>query len=120
MRFQRVEVAGRAAEVTISSEQIGTATGIGKSAAYRAVRTAFDLGYLSNNESRPVEAFQARCEARCRRSGRFTAPGPEDQRHHRRRRAVMCPRAPMPAARPSFHSFRFVSNHSETIKLLKT
>ena len=34
MRFQRVEVAGHASEVTISSSEIGTALGIGKSAAY--------------------------------------------------------------------------------------
>jgi hypothetical protein len=52
MRFTRVEVAGRAVEVTISYEQIGTATGIGRSAAYRAVRTAIDLGFLVNNEIR--------------------------------------------------------------------
>ena len=53
MRFKRVEVDGRASEVTISYEQIGTATGIGKSAAYRAVRIATDLGFLINNETRP-------------------------------------------------------------------
>jgi hypothetical protein len=58
MRFQRVEVAGHAAEVTISSEQIGTATGIGKSAAYRAILTALDLGFLVNNETRPKKPFR--------------------------------------------------------------
>jgi hypothetical protein len=58
MRFQRVEVAGRASEVTISSEQIGTATGIGKSAAYRAVLTSVDLGFLTNNETRRGKPFR--------------------------------------------------------------
>jgi hypothetical protein len=58
MRFQRVEVAGRATEVTISSEQIGTATGIGKWAAYRAILTAIDLGFLTNNETRPKKPFR--------------------------------------------------------------
>ena len=58
MRFQRVEAAGHASEVTISSEQIGTATGIGKWAAYRAVNTAIDLGFLTNNETRPKKPFR--------------------------------------------------------------
>jgi hypothetical protein len=58
MRFQRVEVAGHAAEVTISSSEIGSALGIGKSAAYRAVLTAMDLGYLSNNEVRRSKPFK--------------------------------------------------------------
>jgi hypothetical protein len=58
MRFQRVEVAGHAAEVTISREQIGTATGIGKWAAYRAVLTALDLGFLVNNETRERKPFR--------------------------------------------------------------
>jgi hypothetical protein len=58
MRFQRVDVAGHAAEIVISSEKIGTATGIGKSAAYRAVLTAIDLGFLANNETRPKKPFR--------------------------------------------------------------
>jgi hypothetical protein len=58
MRFQRVEVAGHASEVTISREQIGMATGIGKWAAYRAVHTAIDLGFLTNNETRPKKPFR--------------------------------------------------------------
>jgi hypothetical protein len=58
MRFQRGGVAGHAAEVTISSEQIGTATGIGKWAANRAVNTAIDLGFLTNNETRPKKPFR--------------------------------------------------------------
>jgi hypothetical protein len=58
MRFQRVEVAGHASEVTISREQIGTATGIGKWAANRAVNTAIDLGFLVNNETRERKPFR--------------------------------------------------------------
>jgi hypothetical protein len=58
MRFQRVEVAGHAAEVTISREQIGTATGIGEWAAYRSVHKAIDLGFLINNETRPKKPFR--------------------------------------------------------------
>jgi hypothetical protein len=58
MRFQRVEVAGHAAEIVISAEKIGTATGIGKWAAYRAVLTAIDLGFLANNETRPKKPFR--------------------------------------------------------------
>jgi hypothetical protein len=49
-KFQRIAASRPGSEVAISSEQIGTATGIGKSAAYRAVLTALDLGFLT----RPV------------------------------------------------------------------
>jgi len=58
MRFQRVDVAGHAAEVVISREQIGTATGIGKWPAYRAVLAAIDLGFLVNNETRQGKPFR--------------------------------------------------------------
>ena len=57
-KFQRTAAAGPGAEVVISSEQIGTATGIGKSAAYRAVLTALDLGFLANNETRRGKPFR--------------------------------------------------------------
>ena len=57
-RFQRTAAAGPGAEVIISSEQIGTATGIGKSAAYRAVHAALDLGFLTNNETRRGKPFR--------------------------------------------------------------
>ena len=49
-RFARVAGTAASSEVVLSSEQIGTLTGIGKSAAHRAVRSAIDLGYLVNNE----------------------------------------------------------------------
>ena len=42
----------------ISSEIIGTATGIGKSAAYRAVLGALNLGFLTNNETRRGKPFR--------------------------------------------------------------
>ena len=57
-RFQRTAAAGPGSEVVISSEQIGTATGIGKSAAYRAVLAALDLGFLTNNETRRGKPFR--------------------------------------------------------------
>ncbi len=57
-KFSRGGAAGASAEVEISCEQIGTATGIGKMAAYRAVRAAIDLGFLANNETRPRKPFR--------------------------------------------------------------
>jgi hypothetical protein len=51
-RFARVAGPAASSEVVLSSEQIGTLTGIGKSAAHRAVRSAIDLGYLVNNETK--------------------------------------------------------------------
>ena len=56
-RFQRTEATG-ASEVVISSEQIGNAIGIGKSAAYRAVLAALDNGFLTNNETRRGKPFR--------------------------------------------------------------
>jgi hypothetical protein len=56
-RFQRTEAPG-ASEVVISSEQIGNAIGIGKSAAYRAVLAALDNGFLTNNEIRRGRPFR--------------------------------------------------------------
>jgi hypothetical protein len=57
-KFQRIAASGRGSEVLISSEQIGTATGIGKSAAYRAILAAIDLGFLANNETRRGKSFR--------------------------------------------------------------
>jgi len=57
-KFQRTAPAGPGSEIVISSQQIGTATGIGKSAAYRAVIAALDLGFLTNNETRPGKPFR--------------------------------------------------------------
>jgi hypothetical protein len=58
-RFKRsVEVPGHGVEITISSEQLGTAIGIDKSAAYRAIRAALDGGYLVNNEFRQSKPFK--------------------------------------------------------------
>jgi hypothetical protein len=58
MQFRRVEVAGHASEVTITRDQIGTETGIGKWAAYRAVLAAIDAGFLTNNETRKGKPFR--------------------------------------------------------------
>ena len=57
-KFQRIAAVGSGSEVVISGEQIGTATGIGKSAAIRAVHIALDLGFLTNNEIRQGKPFR--------------------------------------------------------------
>ena len=57
-RFTHAASAGPASEVTLSGEQIGTATGIGKSAACRAVNKAIELGFLINNETRRGKPYQ--------------------------------------------------------------
>jgi len=57
-KFQRIAASRPGSEVVISSQQIGTATGIGKSTAYRAVLAALDLGFLTNNETRPRKPFR--------------------------------------------------------------
>jgi hypothetical protein len=57
-QFTQSGTSAATAEVEISSEQIGTLTGIGKTAAYRAVKAAIDLGFLVNNETRPRKPFR--------------------------------------------------------------
>ena len=57
-QFLRIEGTGAANEVTISSEQIGIALGVNKSAAYRALKTAIDRGFLVNNETRQHKPFR--------------------------------------------------------------
>lgn len=57
-KFARARATGAPSEVELSSEQIGTLTGIGKSAAHRAVRAAIDLGFLINNEARPRKPYR--------------------------------------------------------------
>jgi hypothetical protein len=57
-RFARAAGSAASSEVVLSSEQIGTQTGIGKSAAHRAIRSAIDLGFLVNNETRPRKPYR--------------------------------------------------------------
>jgi hypothetical protein len=57
-RFTRVEGLSANPEVVLSCQQIGTETGIGKSAAHRAVRSAIDLGYLVNNETKQGKPYR--------------------------------------------------------------
>jgi hypothetical protein len=57
-RFTRIAGPATNAEVVLSSKQIGTETGIGRSAAHRAVRSAIDLGYLVNNEIRKGKPYR--------------------------------------------------------------
>jgi hypothetical protein len=57
-RFAREAGPAASSEVVLSSEQIGTQTGIGKSAAHRAIRSAIDLGFLVNNETKPRKPYR--------------------------------------------------------------
>jgi hypothetical protein len=57
-KFARTTAAGTSPEVELSSQQIGTLTGIGKSAAHRAVRAAIDLGFLVNNETKRGKPYK--------------------------------------------------------------
>jgi hypothetical protein len=50
-RFTRAGATAAGTGVVLSSQQIGTLTGLGKSAAYRAVLSAIDLGFLVNIET---------------------------------------------------------------------
>jgi hypothetical protein len=57
-KFTRISGPATNAEVVLSSKQIGTETGIGRSAAHRAVRSAIDLGYLVNNETKQGKPYR--------------------------------------------------------------
>jgi hypothetical protein len=57
-RFTRVQGLAGNPEVVLSCQQIGIETGIGKSAAHRAIRSAIDLGYLVNNETKHGKPYR--------------------------------------------------------------
>ena len=76
-KFQRTAAAGPGSEVVISSEQIGTATGIGKSAAYRAVLAALDLGFSDQQRNPARQAFQARLKQGVDDAGPPLLPDPK-------------------------------------------
>jgi hypothetical protein len=57
-KFARAGAIEKSVGLEITSEQIGTATGIGRSAAHRAVRKAIDLGFLNNHEIRPGKPYR--------------------------------------------------------------
>jgi hypothetical protein len=76
-KFQRTATVGPGSEVVISNEQIGTATGIGKSAAYRAICTALDLGFLANNETRPGKPFRLTLKQGLDEAGPPVLPDPK-------------------------------------------
>jgi hypothetical protein len=50
-KFTRTGATTAGTGVVLSSQQIGILTGLGKSAAYRAVLSAIDLGFLANIET---------------------------------------------------------------------
>jgi hypothetical protein len=76
-RFARTGAAGAGVEVELSSEQIGTLTGIGKSAAYRAVKAAIDQGFLVNNETRPRKPFRLAVRQRIDETAAALLPHPD-------------------------------------------
>jgi hypothetical protein len=57
-KFARTGATGASPKVELSSEQVGIITGLGKSAAYRAIVSAIDLGFLINNETRRGKPFR--------------------------------------------------------------
>ena len=76
-RFARTGAASAGAEVELSSEQIGTLTGIGKSAAYRAIKAAIDQGFLVNNETRPRKPFRLAVRQRIDETAAALLPHPD-------------------------------------------
>jgi hypothetical protein len=76
-RFQRIAAADSGSEVIISGEQIGIVTGIGKSAAIRAVHTALDRGFLANNEIRRGKPFRLVLKRRVDDGGSPLLPDPK-------------------------------------------
>jgi hypothetical protein len=76
-RFARAGAAGASAEVELSSEQIGALTGIGKPAAYRAVKAAIDQGFLVNNETRPRKPFRLAVRQRIDETAAAFLPHPD-------------------------------------------
>ena len=76
-KFARTGATGASAEVELSSEQIGIATGLGKSAAYRAVRSAIDLGFLVNNETKPRKPYRLVVRQRIDEAAAALLPHPD-------------------------------------------
>ena len=76
-RFARAGAASASAEVELSSEQIGTLLGIGKPAAYRAVKAAIDQGFLVNNETRPRKPFRLAVRQRIDETAAALLPHPD-------------------------------------------
>ena len=76
-KFARTRATGASAEVELSSEQIGIATGLGKSAAYRAVRSAIDLGFLVNNETKPRKPYRLVVRQRIDEAAAALLPHPD-------------------------------------------
>jgi hypothetical protein len=76
-RFARTGAAGASAEVELSSGRIGTLTGIGKSAAYRAVNAAIDQGFLVNNETRRGKPYRLVVRQRVDETAAALLPHPD-------------------------------------------
>jgi hypothetical protein len=76
-KITRLGTSGATREVEISSQQIGTLTGIGKTAAYRAVKAAIDLGFLVNNETRSRKPFRLVLSQRVNAAAAALLPHPD-------------------------------------------
>jgi hypothetical protein len=76
-KFARAGATGGSPEVELSSEQIGTLTGIGKSAAHRAIRAAIDLGFLVNNEAKPRKPYRLVVRQRVDEAAAALLPHPD-------------------------------------------
>jgi hypothetical protein len=76
-KFARTGATGGSLEVELSSEQIGILTGLGKSAAYRAIQSAIDLGFLVNNETRRGKPFRLVVRQRVDETAARLLPHPE-------------------------------------------
>jgi hypothetical protein len=76
-KFARTRATGASSEVELSSEQIGTLTGLGRSAAYRAVKAAIDQGFLVNNETRQRKPFRLMARRRVDEAASPLLPHPD-------------------------------------------
>lgn len=76
-RFNRAGTSDAGAEVVLSCQQIGTATGIGKTSAQRAVRAAIEQGFLINNETKPGKPFRLVLKQRADEAASALLPNPD-------------------------------------------
>jgi hypothetical protein len=75
-RFSRGVTSDAGAGVVLSCQQIGTATGIGKTSAQRAVRAAIEQGFLINNETKPGKPFRLVLKQRADEAASALLPSP--------------------------------------------
>jgi hypothetical protein len=76
-KFHRSGATAANPEVVLSSRQIGTLTGLGPSAAYHAVKSATDLGFLVNNETKRGKPFRLEVRQRVDEAAAGLLPHPD-------------------------------------------